>query len=168
MSKKNRTGILVLLLAALLTPTPLLAEEPAEAGIQLREGQWLFNVHIQMPMQSKPTVQKFKTCITNDPVTASTLMPWAESQGCKIRNAKVAGDRLTWKLRCRKSGQRSRGQGEFEVDGDRAEGKARINFEMGGRRMSVVTEWEAERVGECSETTAVESSPSTVEPDNDE
>lgn len=168
MSKKNRTGILVLLLAALLTPTPLLAEEPAEAGIQLREGQWLFNVHIQMPMQSKPTVQKFKTCITNDPVTASTLMPWAESQGCKIRNAKVAGDRLTWKLRCRKSGQRSRGQGEFEVDGDRAEGKARINFEMGGRQMSVVTEWEAERLGECSETTAVESSPSTDEPDHDE
>lgn len=168
MSKTNRTGILVLLLAALLTPTPLLAEEPSEEGIQLREGQWLFNVHIQMPMQSEPTVQKFKTCITSDPVTASTLMPWAESQGCKIRNTKVAGDRLTWKLRCRKSGQRSRGGGEFEVDGDRAEGKARINFEMGGRRMSVVTEWEAERLGECSGTAGDVTPPPMVQPGGDE
>lgn len=142
----------VLLIALASGASPALAGETPEAGIQLPEGQWLFEVQILMPMQTEPSVQRFKTCLTSDPVTASTLMPWAESQGCKIRNTKANGDKLTWKLRCRKDGQKSRGYGEFEVDGERAKGKARISFDMGGRRMAVTTAWDANRLGDCLDT----------------
>jgi hypothetical protein len=90
-------------------------------------------------------------------------MPWAESQGCKIRSTKAVGDKLTWKLRCKKDGQKSRGNGEFEVDGDNAEGKARVNFEMAGRRMSVVTEWDANRVSDCPESKSTASDSASPE-----
>jgi len=159
-----RIAIPVLLLVLALGSSPVLAEDSSEQGIQLAEGQWVFDVQVLMPMKTEPTHQRFKTCVTSDPITASTLMPWAESQGCKIRNSKAVGDKLTWKLRCRKDGQKSRGKGEFEVDGERAEGKARVNFEMGGRRLSIVTEWNAKRVGICPEASASDSA-TPVEPD---
>jgi hypothetical protein len=157
MPQTIRTTIPVLLLALALGSSTALAEDSSEDGVRLREGLWVFDVRILMPMQTEPSVQKFKTCVESDPITASTLMPWAESQGCKIRSTKAVGDKLTWKLRCKKDGQKSRGSGEFEVDGDSAEGKARVNFEMAGQRMSVVTEWDANRVGGCSASTASDS-----------
>lgn len=167
MSKTVRITIPVLLFALALGAAPVRAENPSEVGILLTEGLWIFDVQILMPMQTEPTLQRFKSCVMSDPITASTLMPWAESQGCKIRSSKVVGDKLTWKLRCKKDGQKSRGQGEFEVDGDSAEGKARVNFEMGGRRMSIVTKWDANRLGDCLETTASDSA-SPEEPEAEE
>ena len=152
MTQIIRLAIPVLLCVVVSGAFPALAEDPTEEGIHLAAGQWLFDVEILMPMQTEPTNQRFQSCMTGDPITVSTLMPWAESQGCKIGGVRATENKLSWKLRCKLSGQKSRGRGEFTVDGDHAEGKASVNFEMGGRRMSIVTTWDANRVGECSET----------------
>jgi hypothetical protein len=135
-------------------------------GIRMTEGRWIFDVRIQMPMQAKPLLQKLQTCVADEPITAETLMPWAESQGCKIASVRVKENGLTWKLRCKVNGQRSKGSGEFNVDGDRGEGKARINFEMGGRRLAIVTKWDARHAGPCSETE--DTAPRSIRDSSDE
>ena len=150
MLKTVRTMIPALLIAIASFSSPAIADDDAENGIQMAAGRWIFDVQIQMPMKTEPASQKLQTCVTDEPITAETLMPWAESQGCKIRSVKAIDNGLKWKLRCSVNGQKSRGKGEFTVDGDRGAGKARVNFEMGGRRMAVITKWDAIRLGECS------------------
>ena len=118
-------------------------------GIQMKPGTWIFDVRIQMPLQTEASEKRLQTCVTDEPITAEDLMPWAESQGCRIRSVKASENALTWKLKCKISGQRSRGRGSFEVDGDKGEGKTTVNFEMGGRRLSIITEWDAQHVGPC-------------------
>lgn len=164
MSQNHRATISLLLLASVLSSSPGWAEDPHEEGIVLTAGEWIFDVQIRMPMQTEPNVKRYRSCVTNDPITVSTLMPWAEAQGCKIRGIKAVEDKLTWKLRCKMSGQKSRGRGKFTVDGDHAEGRASVDFEMGGRSLSIVTKWDAERVGDCSEATPGDLTPS-VAPD---
>jgi hypothetical protein len=115
----------------------------------LAEGLWLFDVAVLMPMTTEPTTQTLRSCMTGEPLTAEKLMPWAESQGCRIRGARVEENELSWKLSCRMNGQRSRGSGEFKIEGDTGVGEARVSFEMAGRRLSIQTDWEARRVGPC-------------------
>ena len=150
MRQTHRITIPVLVLTLMMGAYPVLAKDSPKEGIVLPEGLWLFDIQVRMPMQSKPSVQKFKSCITSDPLSADTLMPWAESQGCKIRSVKVVEDKLTWKLKCNQNGQKSRGRGEFNVDGDQGKGKASVSFEMGGRRLTIFTDISAARVGACS------------------
>ena len=167
MPKTPRTVIPALLLAIASYSSPAIADDDAEKGIQMAAGRWIFDVQIQMPMQPEPASQKLQTCVTDEPITAETLMPWAESQGCRIRSVKAIDNGLKWKLRCSVNGQKSRGKGEFTVDGHRGEGKARVNFEMGGRRMAVITKWDAVRAGECSTESAAEPAPPEESDDTD-
>jgi hypothetical protein len=150
MPQTLRTTIPVLLLLIGMGASPIVAADPSEEGIVLTAGQWIFDVRVQMPMQATPSMQTLQSCVTSDPITAETLMPWAEAQGCKIRGVKVRNNELSWKLRCKLNGQKSRGSGKFSVDGEKGEGKATVSFEAGGRRMSIVTRWDARRVGTCS------------------
>jgi len=150
MSQAHRIAILILLLS--LGPGSSLtqaADDPKE-GLVLPPGRWIFDISVRMPMQSKPAVQRLQSCVTDDPITPETLMPWAEERGCKMRSVKVVENRMTWILRCNLNGKRSRGKGEFEVDGDRAEGKASVRFEMGGRRLAIFTDFTAKRSGTCT------------------
>ena len=164
-----RNTIPVLLLPIAFAASSVLAADPSEEGLALMAGQWIFDVRVQMPMQAKPSTQTLKSCVTSDPITAQTLMPWAEAQGCKIRGVKVRKNELSWKLRCNLNGQKSRGTGKFSAEGDQGEGKATVSFEMGGRRMSIVTRWDARRVGTCSAEGARNLAPPVpVEPDEDE
>lgn len=139
-----------------------------EVGLKMAEGHWIFDVHVQIPMQAKPSAQRLQTCVTEEPITIETLMPWAESQGCKVRGAKQIENGLSWKLRCKLNGQRSRGSGEFTAVGERGEGKARVNFEMGGRRVSIVTTWDARRTGECPTKTQDDSPALQSEADDED
>lgn len=141
--------VLLLTLTSSLSLGSARAADSAEPGIVLNEGQWLFDIRVQMPMQAKPSIQKVTSCVTSEPMTAETLMPWAEKQGCKVRGARVEENRLSWKLRCRMEGQRSRGRGEFSVDGDQGAGEATVNIEMGNRKMPIKTRWTAKRMGPC-------------------
>ena len=151
MSRKIWLSFSILfVLAAFLSASLVEAKDTKQKGITLTPGQWLIDIEIQAPMQPKPTRRQAKTCVTDEPFTAESLMPWAEEQGCKIRGVKAVDNKLTWVLRCRRDGQRSKGRGEFTVDGDHGEGKAKINFEMAGKRMSLVSKWDAKRIGECS------------------
>lgn len=143
-----------LVLSIALRSAPVLAADPPEEGLVLAAGQWIFDVQVQMLMQAKPTTQSVHTCATNEPITPDQLMPWAESRGCKIGSVKVRKNELSWKLRCNHNGQRSRGGGKFSAKGDRGEGRATVSFEMGGRQLSVVTLWDARRVGVCAADSA--------------
>jgi hypothetical protein len=164
-----RNTIPVLLLSIAFAASPVLAADPSEEGLALMAGQWIFDVRVQMPMQAKPSTQTLKSCVTSEPITAETLMPWAEAQGCKIRSVKVRDNELSWKLRCKLNGQKSRGPGKFSVDGEEGEGKATVSFDAGGRRMSIVTRWDARRVGACSAASAGNlSPPAPQEPEEDE
>lgn len=163
MPQTIRTSMPVLLLAVALGSPPALAANSPEEGIVLMAGKWLFDVETRLPMQAKPSVQTFQTCMTSEPLTASTLMPWAESQGCKIGSVKAIENKLTWKLRCKRDGQKSRGRGEFKVDGERGEGKVKVSFEMGGRRLLIITKWQAKRVGDCTAATGSDLLPSVLE-----
>lgn len=149
---------LFLSLAAMTTMLGSSHAYAADDGIHMKPGTWIFDVRIQMPLQTEPSEQRLQTCVTEEPITAEDLMPWAESQGCRIRSVKAKENALTWKLKCKISGQRSRGRGSFEVDGDKGEGKTTINFEMGGRRLSIITEWDAQHVGPCIDRPASTSS----------
>ncbi len=138
------------LLVAVLGTSPVQAKDSEPKGITLTPGLWLIDIEIQAPMQPKPTRQRTQTCVTDELFTVDSLMPWVKDQGCKIRGVKAVENKLTWTLRCRREGQRSKGRGEFTVNGDHGEGKAKINFEVAGKRMSLVSKWDANRVGECS------------------
>lgn len=143
--------IAALLLMIGLASSRAPAEDRPQEGLFLEPGQWVFDIRIQLPMQAVPSTQKLQTCVTTEPITAKTLMPWAEAQGCKISGVKVVDQKLKWKLRCKINGQKARGGGTFSVDGDHGKGKAVVSFDMAGRRMSVITRWDAIRVGTCSE-----------------
>ncbi len=149
MTQSSRIHLPVCLILLALCSAPAQADDGDKKGLVLEAGQWVFDVKIQMPMQTEPTTQVLQSCMTSEPITAETLMPWAEETGCKINGVKVKDDTLTWKLRCKLNDQRSRGKGEFSAKGRSGKGKARVNFEAGGRRMAIVTKWEARRVGDC-------------------
>jgi hypothetical protein len=142
---KSAIAPFLFLSSLLLAAAPALAEE----GLVFDAGQWKFDISVRMPMQSEASHQSVQSCLGSDPVGPSVLMPWADEQGCKIKGVEVEQNKLTWKLICNMDGQIARGKGEFESAGDRAKGKARINFEAGGQRLSIKTEWDGERLGEC-------------------
>jgi hypothetical protein len=150
MPQTHRITILILLLSLGFGSSPAQAADDPKEGLVVPAGRWLFEISVRMPMQSKPTVQRLQSCVTDDPVTAETLMPWAEERGCKVRSVRVVENKMTWKLRCSQNGQKSRGKGEFEVDGDQGQGNASVSFEMGGRSLTIFTDFTAKRSGTCT------------------
>ncbi len=156
-------AISVLLVPILLGRPVAIADDAPEIGVQLAEGLWLFDISVRMPMQSSPTIQTMKACVGSEPLTASRLMPWAEKQGCKIRGVKEIENGIKWKLRCSVNGQKSKGKGEFTVVGEEGSGKARVNFEMAGQRMSITTKWDAKRLGSCPDAGEVSFTPTAAE-----
>jgi hypothetical protein len=167
MSVTRWTTILVLLFSILVGSSSALAKDAPKEGLDIPPGMWLFDISVLMPMQSQATTQTVKSCVGDDPMTADTLMPWVEDQGCKIRSVRAVENKLTWKLRCKRDGQRSRGKGEFVLDGNRGAGKATVNFEMGGRTLTIRTNFTAARVGDCVAAGASEA-PSTVDSEKTE
>jgi hypothetical protein len=147
--------------ACLLVPSLLLGAIPAlaEEGLVLEPGQWKFDIAVRAPMQSEPSRQSVQSCLDGAPVGPSTLMPWADEQGCKLKGIEVEENKLTWKIICNMNGQIARGKGEFESTGDNAKGKSKVSFETGGQRLSIKTEWAGERLGACNpeESGALES-----------
>jgi len=168
MSRIHRSLLVGLFFPALLSASSTWADDATEAGIHLAKGLWIFDVSIRSPLQSAPASQKLKACVGDDPLTAEKLMPWAESRGCKIRNVVAVEDGIKWKIRCNKNGQKSKGSGEFHlVSEQRGDGKSKIQFEMGGRRMSIVTKWKADRVGTCKDPDATDFAPEAVTSESD-
>ncbi len=121
----------------------------AEAGLKLDPGQWEIAIEVLLPMQTEPTKQLFRSCMGEDLVTPQRIMPWAEAQGCKIRKVEVEESTMEWKLSCKLNGERSRGAGSFTSHGETADGEAKVFVEMAGRRVAIITKWDAQRVGEC-------------------
>ena len=121
----------------------------ADDGLKLDPGQWEIAVEVVLPMQTEPTRQSFRSCMGEELVTPQTIMPWAEAQGCRIRKVKVEESTMEWKLSCKLNGERSRGSGSFTSHGETADGQAKVFVEMGGRRLAIITKWDARRVGEC-------------------
>jgi hypothetical protein len=121
----------------------------AEAGLQLEPGQWEIAIEVMLPMQTEPTKQLFSSCMGEELVTPQTIMPWAEAQGCRIRRVEVEESTMEWKLSCKLNGERSRGAGSFTSHGETADGEAKIFVEMAGRRIAIITKWDARRIGEC-------------------
>ncbi|MBI9090555.1 MAG: DUF3617 family protein [Desulfobacterium sp.] len=98
-----------------------------------------------MPVGSVPP-QTIVQCVTaQDPIPETN----AESEDCKMKNMKQAGNTVTWELECVLQGQTMASQGEIRYAGDNFKGT--VIMEMGPEvgSMTITTVITGKRLGNC-------------------
>ncbi len=82
-------------------------------------------------------------------VTPGGLMPWLDEQGCEVVEVEVEEQKMEWKLDCNMQGQPAHGRGRFEIDGQKAKGRSKIDIRVAGNSVSIATKWSGKHAGEC-------------------
>ena len=93
-----------------------------------------------MPAQSVTSTQ----CITlGDPIPLLA----ADSQGCLIKDRKIDGDTISWKIYCDGQGGKMTGSGQITYNGDTMKGTMRMTIE--GANMEIKNTISGRKIGEC-------------------
>src|SRR3989337_420880 len=103
----------VVLIAIIASGTPALS-----AGVNMQEGNWESTMEIKMegmPFPMPP--MKFTTtqCLTKEDMVPKTAQ---KDQQCEIKEKKVSGNKVTWKVKCVEKNGTTEGEGEITYSGN--------------------------------------------------
>ena len=130
----------------------LLLGAPAFAGVDMQEGNWETTLHITMegtPLPMPPTTVTATQCLTR-----RDLVPSAAGQGrkCTVRDRKVSGNTVTWKVLCDDDQDRSEGEGSITYAGSTYSGVIRTTVTTRGSKdtMRSTVNMKGTRIGACT------------------
>ncbi len=131
------------LVAAALT---IMSLAPANANMQ--EGNWEVTAKMEivgMPFAMPPTTHN--QCVTN-----KDLVPdmGDKDQSCVVREQKVVGDTVTWRIQCQGKNGTMDGEGRIKYAGKSYTGEMQMRMkEKSGEVMTMKTSMQGKHTGPC-------------------
>lgn len=91
------------------------------AGVDMKEGEWEISTESTMEgMSMPPSAGKSTYCLTREDLVPSK----GKDKDCKIVNRKVTGNKVSWRMECKKS----EGEGEITYRGATYNGNFRMKM----------------------------------------
>ena len=118
----------------------LASQDTRAEGLPIRDGLW--ETTMQNPMTGERTTRE---CLKNAVLDPQTMLEGQDD--CQMTEQALDGNTLTFTMAC--AGGSGTAHGRMSVDGDQGNGEISMQFDMGGRKMSMAMSWEAVRVGDC-------------------
>jgi len=87
------------LLAPIVTALIVLPAVAAAEGLPIRPGAWRIASSVAVSIAPRPRDQESSQCISRDTINADELT--GRSNLCDNEDVEIAGDTMTWKIRCR-------------------------------------------------------------------
>jgi Protein of unknown function (DUF3617) len=136
----HRATTLRAILAGGLMVGALGAHHARAEGLPIRDGLW--ETTVQNPMTGERTNRE---CLKDAVLDPRSML---EGQNeCEMTEEAVEGNTLTFAMAC--AGGSGSAQGRMSVEGDHGDGEISMQFDMGGRKMSMTMSWDAVRIGDC-------------------
>ena len=133
------TALGVMLTAGLVLGAPGPKDARAE-GLPIRDGLW--ETTMQNPMTGERTSRE---CLKDAVLDPQTMLDGQDD--CQMTEQALDGNTLTFTMAC--AGGSGTAEGRMSVEGDQGNGEISMQFDMGGRKMSMTMSWDAVRVGDC-------------------
>ncbi|MBI5049901.1 MAG: DUF3617 family protein [Nitrospirae bacterium] len=118
------------------------------ADVNIAEGEWETTTEIKMegaPFQMPQT--KMTYCVTKGDLVPKTS---EEDKKCDVKEQKVVGNKVTWKIYCTEKNSTTEGEGEITYEGNNYKGTIRTRYtEKGEKPMTSTILLTGRRIGEC-------------------
>ena len=131
---------LSLILTAGLVLGALGPQDARAEGLPIRDGLW--ETTMQNPMTGERTSRE---CLKDAVLDPQSMLEGQDD--CQMTEQARDGNTLTFAMAC--AGGSGSAEGRMSVEGDHGDGEISMQFDMGGRTMSMTMSWEAVRVGDC-------------------
>ena len=136
-------------IVALVASSPLWVAAQDSAR---QDGRWEVTVEMEMPgMPMKMPAQTITRCVTKEEAAdPQKALPQggrgAAADSCKVSDYKMAGNTVTWAMKCGPPEQMS-GTGEMVYDGDSYKGTMTMSMATG---QAIVMKHSGKRLGDCT------------------
>ena len=120
---------------------------PARAEVNLRPGQWLVGVMIEIAGGSGPNPGKLENEMCLTPQDAAQLVVPPNSP-CRVSDLRESAEEITWRIECRQGPMRTRGKGRLEFSGERFKGTVETRADP-PYDMLITQHMAGRRLGEC-------------------
>ena len=115
------------------------ADAQAE-GLPIKDGLW------ETTMRNAMTGERTsRECLKDAVLDPQTMLEGQDD--CQMIEQALDGHTLTFTMVC--AGGSGTAEGRMSIDGDQGDGEINMQFEVGGRQMSMTMSWDAVRVGDC-------------------
>ena len=114
------------------------------AGVDMKEGNWEISSETTMTMGAMsmpPMGSKATKCLTREDPVPST----ERDKDCKIVNQKVTGNKVTWRMECKKG----EGEGEISYHSTTYDGAIKMKMVEDGQTMTMNTKLAGKYLGPC-------------------
>lgn len=128
------------LLAGAILVGALGPKDARAEGLPIRDGLW--ETTVQNPMTGERTSRE---CLKDAVLDPQTMLDGQDD--CQMTEQARDGNTLTFTMAC--AGGSGTAKGRMFVEGDQGNGEIDMEFDMGGRKMSMTMTWDAVRVGDC-------------------
>ena len=112
------------------------------AGVDMKEGEWEISTETTMEgMPMPPSAGKSTYCLTREDLVPKT----EKDKDCKIVNRKVAGNKVSWRMECKKA----EGEGEISYRGAAYNGFFKMKMVESGQTMTMNVKLAGKYLGPC-------------------
>lgn len=121
------------------------------AQANMQEGNW--EVTVKMEIEGMPMAMPAQT--VNQCVTKKDLVPdmSQQDQDCIVREQKVVGDTVTWRMQCKGKEGTMDGEGRIKFAGKSYTGEMRLRMtEKSGEVMTMKNSMQGKHTGPCGAT----------------
>lgn len=124
-------------------------------AVDMKEGNWETTIEFKMDIPGMPAEMMQPMEFTHtDCLTKKDMVPDTsqKDQTCKMKDQKIIGNKVSWKVKCEDAQAKTEGQGEITYSGSSYKGtmKARmIPKEKGAQPMTVDYKLAGRRLGDC-------------------
>ncbi len=133
---------------ATLLGAALFATTIGAAQANMQEGNW--EVTVKMEMVGMPfamPAQTFNQCVTNKDLVPDMSQP---DQSCIVREQKVVGDTLTWRIQCKGRDGTMEGEGRIKYAGKTYTGETLMRMaQKSGEVMNMKSTMQGKHTGAC-------------------
>lgn len=125
----------------------LAASSAAAAELNLRAGEWLVGIVIEVPGGRGPNPGKLEqeVCLTPDNAQQLVVPP---SSPCRISDVRISAEAISWNVECVQGPMRTRGSGQLQFAGDRYRGSVQMRSDP-PYDMRIIQHMAGKRLGPC-------------------
>lgn len=140
----TRRSVTAVLAAAAISALP---GRSAAVDIDLRPGEWLVGVEIEIPGGRGPNPGKLENEVCLTPSDAQQLVMPPRSP-CRISNLRTSAAAISWNVECSQGPMRTRGSGQLQFSGDRYRGTVQLRADP-PYDMQIIQHLAGKRLGPC-------------------
>ena len=126
-----------------------LAALPARAvELNLKPGQWLVGIEIEVPGGRGPNPGKLENELCLTPDNAQQLIVPPRSP-CRISDLRTSASAISWNVECSQGPMRTRGHGQLQLAGERYSGTVEMRADPPYEDMRIIQHLAGKRLGAC-------------------